>query len=163
MIKVLFVCLGNICRSPMAEAIFRQKVKEAGYEDQIVVDSAGTGDWHIGNPPHHGTRRILDQYKISYEGIRARQVAEDDFRDSRYIIVMDSQKMQDLKRFQPKGLGEEAPFIGKMLDFASSAEIKDVPDPYYTGNFEEVYELLQDSCQGLLQFIIEREGLTARS
>lgn len=165
MIRVLFVCLGNICRSPMAEAVFRHYIQEAGLTDRIVVDSAGTGDWHIGNPPHRGTRHILDANKISYENIRARQVASSDFADSHYIIAMDDQNMRDLRRLAEQatrsGDSSSFPYIGKLLDFASRAKGRDVPDPYYTGNFEEVFALVQDGCRGLLHFIIEREGLQA--
>jgi len=163
MIRVLFVCLGNICRSPMAEAVFRHYVQEAGLADRIEVDSAGTGDWHIGNPPHRGSRHILDANNISYENIRARQVANRDFADSHYIIAMDQQNLRDLRRLAEQaarsGRASEAPFIGKLLDFASQAAIRDVPDPYYTGNFDEVFALVQDGCRGLLNYIIEKEGL----
>ncbi len=72
MIQVLFVCLGNICRSPMAEAVFRHQVKKAGLDAVIAIDSAGTGDWHIGHPPHQGTRDILDQYQINHEGLKSK-------------------------------------------------------------------------------------------
>mgnify|MGYP001379974667 CR=1 FL=1 len=164
MIRVLFVCLGNICRSPMAEAVFRHYVQEAGLSDRIVVDSAGTGDWHIGNPPHRGTRHILDANNISYENIRARQVANSDFADSHYIIAMDEQNLKDLRRLaeQAARSGKSRdPYIGKLLEFASQASVRDVPDPYYTGNFEEVFALVQEGCRGLLNFIIARENLAS--
>lgn len=164
MIRVLFVCLGNICRSPMAEAVFRHYVQEAGLSDRIVVDSAGTGDWHVGEPPHRGTRRILDSNNISYENIRARQVAGSDFADSHYIIAMDEQNLRDLRRIAEQaaraGGSSRAPHIGKLLDFASKSASGDVPDPYYTGNFEEVFAMVQDGCRGLLNYIIEKEGLS---
>ncbi|MDF2644656.1 MAG: protein-tyrosine phosphatase, partial [Paenibacillus sp.] len=101
MIQVLFVCLGNICRSPMAEAVFRHQVKKAGLDAVIAIDSAGTGDWHIGHPPHQGTRDILDQYQINHEGLKARQVRSDDFVQYTYIIPMDESNVTNLASFAP--------------------------------------------------------------
>lgn len=159
MIRVVFVCLGNICRSPMAEAIFRKYVQDAGLEHKITVDSAGTGDWHIGKPPHKGTRKILEKYEIGYDGIRARQLSRNDMTDSHYIIAMDDQNMRNITQFYQYAEGEKRPYIGKLLDFASSTQLREVPDPYYTGNFDETYELVTDGCRGLLNYIIEKEQL----
>ncbi|NOU84789.1 low molecular weight phosphotyrosine protein phosphatase [Paenibacillus sp. LMG 31460] len=160
MIQVLFVCLGNICRSPMAEAVFRHQVKEAGLDAVIAIDSAGTGDWHIGHPPHQGTRDILDQYQIKHEGLKARQVRSDDFIQYTYIIAMDASNVTNLASFAPDFVeGEKRATIHKLLDFAPDRSIKDVPDPYYTGNFQEVYEMVEESCERLLAFIIEKEKL----
>ena len=154
-VGVLFVCLGNICRSPMAEAVFRHLVNEAGYGERFVIDSAGTGNWHTGNPPHHGTRRILDQYGISYEGLKARQVAQDDFAKFDYIIAMDNQNERDLK-----ALAREADArIVKLLDLVPDSQLKEVPDPYYTGNFEEIYGLVQKGCRALLDLIRQEHVL----
>ncbi|GAA0349259.1 low molecular weight protein-tyrosine-phosphatase [Bacillus horti] len=150
MIKVLFVCLGNICRSPMAEAIFRSKVKEHKLDHSIQVDSAGTGDWHIGAPPHQGTRSILDIHKISYEGMKARQVLKADANEFTYIVAMDEQNKQDLMAL----FGEDkSNTVIKLLDYDSQSIVKDVPDPYFTGNFEEVYEMVDRSCTVLLEEI----------
>ncbi|MDQ1910480.1 low molecular weight protein-tyrosine-phosphatase [Paenibacillus sp. GD4] len=154
MINILFVCLGNICRSPMAEAVFRKKVREAGLEDRIRIDSAGTGSWHIGKPPHEGTRRILKQYGIDTTGMKARQVGAEDFRDYQYIIAMDSSNVRNLEAIAPSGHGAE---VRKLLDWAPNAGVTDVPDPYYTGNFEEVYKLVDEACDTLLSYIRERE------
>jgi protein-tyrosine phosphatase len=148
-IGVLFVCLGNICRSPMAEALFRHLVRQEGVEERFEIDSAGTGSWHIGKPPHEGTRRILDQAGVSYEGQRARQVHADDFSKFHYIVAMDSQNEADLQRLA--GLTEANIF--KLLDLLPEKELKDVPDPYYTGNFEEVYHLIDEGCRKLLEVI----------
>lgn len=156
MIKVLFVCLGNICRSPMAEAVFRRKVEEAGLSDRIEADSAGTGNWHTGEPPHEGTRRILKQYGIDDAGIRARQARKDDFHQFRYIIAMDESNVKNLLRLAPAGHGAE---VKKLLDFVPERFGKDVPDPYYTGNFEEVYEMVNEGCDRLLAYIREKENL----
>lgn len=156
MIKVLFVCLGNICRSPMAEAVFRSQVKEAGLADRIEVDSAGTGDWHIGKPPHEGTRQILKQYGIDDAGMFARQVSKNDFHDFQYIIAMDDMNVKDLAKWFPEDRKVE---VKKMLDFVPKHAGGNVPDPYYTGNFQEVYEMVDEGCRRLLNDIKEERGL----
>jgi len=154
-IGVLFVCLGNICRSPMAEAVFRHMVAAEGLEDRFLIDSAGTGNWHIGKPPHHGTRGILDEYGISYEGLKARQVSAEDFSEFDYIVAMDVQNEKDLRRLSQS---EHAQIV-KLLDLVPDMMNKEVPDPYYTGNFEEVYELVGRGCQALLERIRQEAQL----
>ncbi|MBA9088006.1 protein-tyrosine phosphatase [Fontibacillus solani] len=154
-IGVLFVCLGNICRSPMAEAVFRHLIKQEGLEEQFVIDSAGTGDWHIGNPPHQGTRNILDLKHISYEGLKARQVDVSDFTDFDYIVAMDVKNEKDLSSLAK---GQVATII-KLLDLVPEAKSKEVPDPYFTGNFDEVYDLVVRGSQALLEHIRIQKSL----
>ncbi|MFQ5435560.1 MAG: low molecular weight protein-tyrosine-phosphatase, partial [Anaerolineae bacterium] len=145
----------NICRSPMAEAVMQKLVEEAGLSSEIQVDSAGTGSWHTGEKAHRGTRQILQKHGIAYNG-RARQVTAADMQSNKsYIIAMDSSNLDDLHR----RFGSHAR-LHRLLDFASQATTRDVPDPYYTGDFETVYQLVLDGCQGLLAHITTQENLT---
>jgi len=140
----------------MAEAILRHKINEAGLAGRIRVDSAGTGDWHIGQPPHQGTRQILKRYRIDDSGIRARQLRTDDFHSFHYMIAMDSSNMQNISKW----LTDDARCEVKLLtDFVPNHKGNDVPDPYYTGNFDEVYELVNEGCEQLLDYICEKENL----
>ena len=154
MIHVTFVCLGNICRSPMAEAVLQQMVNAAGLADQFMVDSAGTSGWHAGEPAHSGTRRVLSQHGITYRG-SARQVAWSDVRaENGYIIAMDGHNVADLQ----ERFGSIARLY-PLLEFASETDEVDVPDPYYTGGFDYVYSLVSDGCRGLLNHIIAEHVL----
>lgn len=151
-IRVLFVCLGNICRSPMAESVFRNIVKEAGLSDQIDTESAGTGSWHIGERPHRGTAAILKDYKIDVGNKRARQITRSDVKEFDYIVAMDSENQSDIQAL----FGKRVP---RLMEFAANGLPQDVPDPYYTGGFEYVYELVEAGCRGLLEHIRKQEGL----
>lgn len=150
MVRVLFVCLGNICRSPMAEAVFRHMVIDKGLSEQIEVDSAGTAGYHIGKIPHEGTRKKLDELNISYEGMTARQVIAEDLQTFDYVITMDDQNTQDVVNTYSAHAGVT---VRKLMDFVPDSQVENVPDPYYTGNFDYTYELVAEACERLLQHI----------
>ncbi len=153
-VRVLFVCLGNICRSPMAEAVFQRLVDEAGLSDQIEVDSAGTGAYHVGEQAHRGTRQILAQQRIAYNG-RSRQVTATDMGNkSTYIITMDQSNSNDLTTRYGKH-----PRLSRLLDYATQSNEQNVPDPYYTSSFDVVYQLVEDGCQGLLTAVCQQENI----
>ncbi len=155
MIHVIFVCLGNICRSPMAEAIFKDLVTKKGLGHAFHIDSVGTAGYHIGDLAHRGTRRILERYGIKCD-IRSRQINQQDLEKADYLIAMDQHNMSDLK-YQAGGRLLDARLY-LLLSFAET-RVKDVPDPYYSGNFEEVYNLVNAGCQGLLAHIREKHKI----
>ncbi len=138
----------------MAEAVFQHMVEKAGLADKIVVDSAGTGNWHVGEKAHVGTRQALARHGISYEG-QARQITAADLADPQaYIVAMDDENMADLQR----KFGSHSRLV-RLLDFAGNTPLREVPDPYYTGNFDTVYQLVVDGCQGLLAKIRADVGI----
>lgn len=155
MINVLFVCLGNICRSPMAEAIFRQSVTQAGLSDQIHIDSAATSHFNIGKAPHHGTQVILERYAIPWSG-QARQVTVQDLQTYDYVVCMDDSNVTDTQAFGPLG---EGTWLGKLSDLVADADWDFVPDPYYTGDFDETYEKVTVGCTALLNHIRQAHSL----
>lgn len=157
MIGILFVCLGNICRSPMAEGVFRQLVTDDGVPHHFRIDSAGTSRYHLGESPHPGTRRILSQHGITYTG-RARQVSPVDLNEFDYLIAMDADNLAELQLMLRSSGGPE---LHRLLDFAADAGVTNVPDPYYTGDFERTYQLVLDGCQGLLAHIRQHHQLNA--
>lgn len=155
-VRVLFVCLGNICRSPMAEGVFQHLVDEAGLSDAITVDSAGTGRWHVGERAHRGTRTVLQKHGIPYDG-RARQIVPADFGRFDYILAMDNANLADLRRMMPGS--DTQVVVRRFLDFADDVAEKEVPDPYYDGRFEDVYRLVRQGAEALLAHIREEKEL----
>ncbi|MDF2682108.1 MAG: ptpA [Brevibacillus sp.] len=153
MTHVLFVCLGNICRSPMAEAVFRHLVEQKGLSEQISIDSAGIGGWHAGERPHAGTQKILNEKGIAHDTLRARQISPDDFAAYDYVVCMDEENLTALKRMAPAGKK-----VYRLLDFATGANEENVEDPYYTGRFSYVYDLVDNGCNGLLEHIQANKG-----
>ena len=143
--KVLFVCLGNICRSPMAESLFVSKLKDLSRD--FVVESAGTGDWHAGQPPDRRTRAVLQQNGIEHYSL-ARQVTKNDFERFDHIIAMDEQNRDDLLRWP----GARKDKVSLMMSWVEAPPTMNVPDPYYgtQEDFELVYELLDEATSELL-------------
>jgi protein-tyrosine phosphatase len=155
LVKVLFVCLGNICRSPTAEGVFRAIVDEAGLGDLVNIDSAGTSGWHIGDPPdERGQRAALTRgYDLSQQ--RARKVGPRDFETFDYIIGMDSRNVADLSAMAPAGTRDK---VSLFLAFAPETGEREIPDPYYGGpdGFDQVLDLVEAASRGLLADIRAR-------
>lgn len=147
MVSVLFVCLGNICRSPTAEGIFRDLVKREGLAEQITIDSAGTAAYHIGSPPDSRAQIEAKRRGIDISGLRGRQAHPGDFEQFDYVLAMDSENHRNLLAICP--LDSETK-LHMCLDFAPNVDRRDVPDPYYDGGFDSVYDMLEDAAQGLL-------------
>ncbi len=152
MIKVLFVCLGNICRSPMAEGIFRDVIEKAGLEREVMVDSAGTHGYHIGEPPDPRAQSTTARHGISIVDLRGRQVEAEDLKSFDYVLAMDDENLANLRRLPGSAR------VRLFLEFACATSTREVPDPYYggPGGFDRVYDLLEDAAQGLLAEIRQR-------
>jgi protein-tyrosine phosphatase len=159
-VSVLFICTGNICRSPMAEARMRRLLTDAGLHRHVTVDSAGTGPWHVGERPHRGTLAVLARHGDPADGMLARQVHSGDFERFDYLVVMDSSNERDVGRLADRyGVTGE---IVRLLDFADPViadGLREVPDPYYSGGFDRVYELVDSGCQGLIAHLQMTHGL----
>jgi protein-tyrosine phosphatase len=152
--KVLFVCMGNICRSPAAEGIFKKMVRAEGLQDKIHVDSCGTGGWHAGDAPD--TRMIAHAMKRGYDlrELEARQIsAPDDLKNFDYILTMDDSNLKHVRALDVKA--EHAAKIKPLVSFCRVHQIAEVPDPYYKEDqgFEHVLDLLEDACAELLQHL----------
>jgi len=153
-ISVLFVCLGNICRSPAAEAIFQNLINEKGIDNQFIVDSAGTGNWHVGKQADSRMRFAAEQRNINITS-NARQIREDDFHKFKYILVMDNSNFNNVIDFKNRVKGSDFAKILKMQDFSSFFNDKEVPDPYFGGDagFDHVLDILEDSISCFLEKI----------
>ena len=151
MVKVLFICMGNICRSPTAEGVFRHKVEQENLESQISIDSAGTHAYHVGNPPDGRAQDAALKRNINLSKQRARRVEVEDFTTFDYVIAMDQSNKEDLLSICPTDYEDR---VHLFLDFANSEETE-VPDPYYGQGrgFEIVLNLVEDASEGLLKHI----------
>lgn len=148
--RILFVCMGNICRSPSAEGVFRHVLATQAPELAIEIDSAGTHDYHVGDPPDRRSIAAAKRRGIDLSGLRARMVATEDFAQYDLILAMDDQNLGELKRRAPARYHER---IRLLMDFAPQATSRHVPDPYYGGaqGFEEVLDLLEEAARGLVE------------
>jgi protein-tyrosine phosphatase len=150
--RLLFVCMGNICRSPTAEAVMRAVVAREGLDGAVEIDSAGTGSWHVGNPPDRRSTAAAKARGITLEGA-ARQVTVDDFEDYDLLLAADAENVAALRRIAPDAEAAEKIVLLRQFDpEAVAAGDLDVPDPYYGGpsGFEDVLDLVASACEGLL-------------
>jgi protein-tyrosine phosphatase len=151
--RILFVCLGNICRSPTAHGVFEHLLSQDNGGMRVDVDSAGTGDWHVGKAPDPRTRAAAARRGYSLEHLRARTVVDEDFGRFDYILAMDDANLRELRRRCPAGFRGH---LGLFLEFAANSRVREVPDPYYTSGeqgFDEVLDLVEAASAGLLRHL----------
>ena len=151
-VRVLFVCMGNICRSPTAHGVFRRIVQEAGLADRIEIDSAGTHGYHVGKPADRRAQATAVARGITMDDLRARQVHADDFARFDYVLAMDRDNLEILERMCPP---EHRNRPRLFMEFAPEWGIREVPDPYYGGpqGFEQVFDMVEAAANGLLRAI----------
>lgn len=150
MIKIMFVCHGNICRSTMAEFVMKDMIKKEGLSDKVYVASSATSREEIGNPVYYGTRNKLREHGISTEGKYAVQLTKNDYKEYDYIFGMDSYNIRNILRITD---GDPHGKVSKLLDLTSG---RDIADPWYTGNFDETYDDVVEGCEALLKKIQEK-------
>ncbi len=152
MVNVLFVCLGNICRSPTAEGVFRDLIRREGLDAVIKTDSAGTSDWHIGEPPDRRSQEAAKRRGVDLSDLRCRQARTEDFEEFDYVLAMDRRNHAALSVLAPQGRGDR---LHMFLSFAPQLGLTEVPDPYYGAGdgFEQVLDMIEDASRGLLDHI----------
>lgn len=155
MVRVLFVCLGNICRSPMAEGVFRHLVSREGLVDVIEIDSAGTHAYHIGEAPDPRAQQTTLRYGVDISTLRGRQATRRDIENFHYILAMDSENLENLRAIAPAGAEHK---IRLFLEFAPERPEREVPDPYFGGpsGFDRVLDMVEEAAIGLLADIRRR-------
>lgn len=156
LVKVLFVCSGNICRSPTAEAVFRKVVEDSDSNLRIQIDSAGTGTWHAGEAPDLRSQEVANTRGFDLSNLKSRQITVKDFYKFDYVVVMDISNLKNLQQMCPEELQYK---ISLFMDYAPEFEQKEVPDPYYGGQegFSLVLDLIEGAADGLLSHICTRE------
>ncbi|MCM1493967.1 MAG: low molecular weight phosphotyrosine protein phosphatase [Muribaculaceae bacterium] len=162
MIKILFICHGNICRSTMAQSVFTHMATRLGLLDHFEIDSAATSREELGNPPHYGTVQKLKKENIPLIPHRARQMTRDDYVYYDYLIGMDSENMRGMTRIA--GGADSLGKLHKLMEFAGFGEgksrrVRDVADPWYTGDFEAAYRDITEGLGGFIEYLKEREAL----
>ena len=159
MIHVMFVCLGNICRSPLAEGVFKKLIIERNLQNEIAVDSAGTSNWHVGDLPDPRTEEIASQHDVQLDH-RGQQIHPEDLQTFDYIVAMDISNYNNIRALEGFGENGQGRLI-MMRDFDELGKGKDVPDPYYGGanGFENVYKMLLRSCTNFLDYIVKEHNI----
>jgi protein-tyrosine phosphatase len=160
MTKVLFVCMGNICRSPMAEGVFRKLVRDAGLQDVVHIASAGTHAYHVGEPPDVRAQQSARKRGYELTDLRARQVTQEDFHEFDLILAMDWENLALLQQQCPRSQKHK---LHLLMRYAGEFEAATVPDPYYGGaeGFNTVLDYVEDACQGLLDVVRKRATMYA--
>ena len=153
-VKVLFVCMGNICRSPTAEGVFRKRVQEKGFTDRIFIDSAGTHSYHVGSSPDNRAQGAALKRNVDLSKLRARQFSSSDLDEFDYVLVMDKSNLRDVLSLRESG---QKSTVKLFLEYAKDSTVQEVPDPYYGGGrgFEYVLDLIEDASAGLLNHIVK--------
>ena len=154
-IKVLMVCHGNICRSPMAEFVFKDMLKKRKLDHEFFVASAATSTEELGNPVHYGTRNKLREFGISVEGKRAVQLRRQDYEAYDYLIGMDQRNITNIHRILGKTTDKK---IMRLLDLTDRP--RDIADPWYTGDFDLTYQDVYEGCEALLEFLIDKQKIS---
>jgi protein-tyrosine phosphatase len=160
--RLLFVCLGNICRSPMAEGAFRRAAAEEGVLDHFEIDSAGLGDWHVGQAPDDRAQKAAGQRGIDISGQSARQISREDFSRFDLLLAMDGSNYDELAELAPRNARHK---IRRFLDFAPHAGAKDVPDPFFgeAEGFDQALDLIEEAARGLLAELLGEEEAAKKS
>jgi len=156
-VNVLFVCMGNICRSPTAHGVFQALVDEHGLTNSILVDSAGTHSYHIGSPPDPRSQSTAHTRGVDLSGLRARRFESKDFNDFDYLLAMDSNNLADMLAIKPDAARARAEL---MLTYSEGFTQREIPDPYFgSDGFDLVFDMVDDAARGLLRHIRERHGI----
>lgn len=156
-VKVLFVCLGNICRSPTAHGVFQSLVDAEGLGEIIFVDSAGLHSFHVGSPPDLRSQAAARGHGVELSHLRARQFVSNDFLDFDFLLAMDESNYSGMQRLQPDNARGQ---LSMMLEYSSKHDATEIPDPYYGDDgFELVYDMVADACTGLLKIIRQQNNI----